>query len=151
MKTKAFIILLSLFLWSCEPMDNEPNLLNFEPSVIAKDNLYGAGAEGIEEQKIIITDERTWKSLMAQMNSVNNVSDNFSETNIDFSQYVVIAVFDKVLTTGGHNLDLHVNIYPESILVKVNTVGTGEIATTVMTQPFHIVKIPVSNLPIIFE
>ena len=41
-----------------------------------------------------------WNNLMTQMNSVNNVTDSFSETNIDFNQFEIIAVFDSVHDNG---------------------------------------------------
>ncbi|WP_053992279.1 protease complex subunit PrcB family protein [Mangrovimonas sp. TPBH4] len=151
MRTNALIILLSIFILNCEPTDSQVNMIDIEPDLIAKDQLYGAGAEGIVEQKTIITNERAWKILLAQMNSVNNVSDNFSETDIDFSQYLVIAVFSEVLTNGGYSLEFNMTTTPENILFRVHTIGADDIATTVMTQPFLIVKIPISNLPIVFQ
>ncbi len=57
-----------------------------ETTLIAKENLHGNGAEGISEQNLIISDQTTWNDLITQMNSVNNVSDNFTETDIDFSE-----------------------------------------------------------------
>lgn len=151
MRTHALIILVSIILLGCEPIDNQPDMIEIEPTLIAKDNLYGAGAEGLVEQKMIITEERAWKILLAQINSVNNVSDNFSETDIDFSQYQVIAIFSEVLPNGGSSLDFNLTANVENIIFRINTLGSDGIATTVMTQPFLIVKIPISNLPIVFQ
>jgi len=85
------------------------------------------------------------------MNSVNNVSDNFQEINIDFSQYQIIAVFDKIYSNGGHSIDIiNVKENGKSITVVVNNLLTGD-ATSVIAQPFHIVKIPKTEKQIIFE
>ena len=50
-------------------------MVNIEPILIAKDNLYGNGGEGISEQNLVISDQNTWIELISQMNSVNNVSE----------------------------------------------------------------------------
>jgi len=70
-------------------------MINIEPTLIAKDNLFGNGDEGIIEQKLIISDQITWNNLMTQINSVNNVTDSFTETDIDFSEYKIIAVLNE--------------------------------------------------------
>jgi len=151
MKKNVLIILLSIFFLSCNTDDNNSEMTNVESTLIAKDNLFGNGDEGIVEQNMVITDQSTWNDLITQMNSVNNVSDNFSETDIDFSEYKVIAVFDEIKGNGGHSLELSINSNSENIIVSITDLGPEGNAITVMTQPFHIVKIPTSDLPVIFE
>ena len=123
----------------------------FASTLIAKDNLFGNGDKGIIEQNLEITDQNTWDNLISQMNSVNSVSDNFSEIDIDFSQYKVIAIFDEIRGNGGHSLELNIMSNSENIIVNITDVVPEGNATTVITQPFNIVKILNSDLPIIFE
>lgn len=85
------------------------------------------------------------------MNSVNNVSEIFSETDINFSEYTIIAVFDEIKGNGGHGMELNIISNSENIIAIVTDLVPEEFATTVMTQPFYIAKIQNSNLPIIFE
>ena len=85
------------------------------------------------------------------MNSVNNVSENFSEIDIDFSEYKVIAVFDDIKPNGGYSLDVNIVSNSENIIVNTILSQPEGNATTVITQPFIIVKISNSELPIIFE
>ena len=151
MKKNVLIILLSIFVLSCNSDDNNSEMMNIESTLISKDNLYGNGEEGIIEQNLIITDQNTWNSLITQMNSTNNVSDNFSEIDIDFSEYKIIAVFDEIKGNGGHNLDLNIMSNSENIIVSVTDLVPEGDETTVITQPYHIVKISSSDLPIIFE
>jgi len=80
MKKNILIILLSIFVLGCSSDDDNPEMTNIESTLIAKDNLYGNGMEGITQQNLIISDQTAWNDLIAQMNSVNNVSDNFTET-----------------------------------------------------------------------
>ena len=122
-----------------------------ESTLIAQDNLYGNGEEGIGQQNVVISDEESWKTLLSQMNSVNNVSDNFTETAIDFSKYKVIAVFDELRGNGGTSLDLDIVSNSENIVVSVKSIAPEGMSLTVMEQPFVIVKILDSGLPILFK
>ena len=151
MKKNVLIILLSIFVLSCNSDDDNPGMVNVESTLIAKNSLFGNGDEGIIKQNLEITDQNTWDNLISQMNSVNNVSDNFSEIDIDFSQYKVIAIFDEIRGSGGYSLELNIKSNSENIIVNVTDVVPEGSALAVITQPFHIVKILNSDLPIIFE
>lgn len=151
MMNKIFITLVLLFALNCKSTQNKERMGEEDIALIGKGNLYGSGEEGIKAQNSIITDESDWQDLMAKMNSLNKVSDGFSESKIDFSKYTIIAAFDEVKTTGGHSLEL--NITPNSENIKVNVISKSPdgMATDVMTQPYYIVKITKSDLPIIFS
>jgi hypothetical protein len=153
MKAKKLILFFVAFvvLTSCNDEDSNSETVKVKSTLIAKGDLLGNGGEGIAEQNIVITDQNAWDDLIDQMNSVNNVSDDFSETDIDFSQYQVITVFDEIRSSGGYKLDLKITADTENIVVRVNHSSPEGVVITILTQPFHIVKIPVSELPIIFE
>jgi hypothetical protein len=81
------------------------------------------------------------------MNSVNNVSNTFSETSIDFDDYSIIAVFLEVKSNGwGVTIN---NITENENNISVST-QEDESITPVQSQPFHIVKIPKTNKDITF-
>jgi hypothetical protein len=131
--------------------------LHFQSSIsitsvlIAEGELYGNGREGITKQNRVISTKTEWDNLKAKMNSVNKVTDHFTESEIDFTNYQVIAVFDEIKGNGGWSIDIsNVTEYANSIIVDITNLKTGNL-TTVITQPFHIVKIPVSKLEIIFN
>lgn len=151
MKKSIVIILLAAVIISCNSNDKNSEFTNVEFTLIAQDNLYGNGAEGIVEQNLIISNQTAWNDLIAQMNTVNNVSDNFTETDLNFSEHTIIAVFDEVKGNGGYSLELHIRSNSENIIVKVTDLVPEGNATTVMTQPFYIAKIQNSDLPILFE
>ena len=151
MKKNALIILLAIFALSCNSEEYNLEIVDIESVLITKDNLFGNGGEGIIEQNLEITSQSMWNNLISQMNSVNNVSDNFSEIDIDFSQYKVIAIFDKIKNNGGHSLELNLTGNSENIIVNINYISPKGNVLSVITQPYHIVKISNSNLPIIFE
>ena len=151
MKTHALIVLLFTLFISCDSGDNNSELTIIESTLIAKDRLFGNGEEGITPQNIVIANQSNWNDLITQMNSVNNVSDNFSEIDISFSEYNVIAVFDELKGNDGHSIELSIISNSENIIVSVTNLPSEGNAATVITQPYHIVKIPTSILPIIFE
>lgn len=147
---KKIVLLLTLIIVGCSSDDNQ-NYKNVNFSLIGQSQLYGNGVENIEKSNFVIEDTTSWNDLINKMNSVNIVSANFKEINIDFSQYQVIAVFDKIYGNSGHSIDILKIIENETgIIIVVNNLMTGD-DTQVMTQPFHIVKIPKTERQINFE
>ena len=119
--------------------------------IIAKGELYGAGAEGIGKENLIITSQEEWQQCMDKMNAVNKVSDGFSTTDIDFSTHRILAVFDELKSTGGHTIDIDLSETDENIIAKITSHSPEGMATSVMTQPFCIVKIANTSLPVVFK
>ncbi|ESU27121.1 hypothetical protein FLJC2902T_22290 [Flavobacterium limnosediminis JC2902] len=143
--------------------DNDDNELSPEPftpvaitpTLIGKNNLNGS--EGISQQTTVITNETDWNTFKNEIDSyyqpfgINYTEDYFSETTIDFTSYTVIVIFDQVYGNGGHTIDItDITEYEETIIVTVENLQTGN-ATSIMTQPYHIVKIPLAAKPIVFE
>lgn len=152
MKTILFSLLL-LFTLSCTTTNDNDD---FEPQtiipvLIGKDNLYGNGAEGIRQQKVVVSNQTTWIQLMNSMNARNNVTNNFTTTTIDFDKYQIIAVFDNIKTTGGFSIDItNVVENQNNIVVTIKNLLTGG-DSAIMTQPFHIIIIPKTTKPVVFQ
>ena len=152
MKTIIFSLVL-LFTLSCttndDNDDSEPQTIT--PVLIAKDNLYGNGAERISQQNVVVSNQTAWTQLMNSMNANNNQTNNFTTTTIDFNKFQIIAVFDNIKTAGGYSVDITTVVENQNdIVVTIKHLSNGGI-TTVMTQPFHIVKIPRTTKPVIFQ
>jgi hypothetical protein len=111
---------------------------------ISKGTLFGNGIEGILEEKFTIKNEKQWQVFLNKINSVNNVSLSFTETNINFSNYIIICVFDAIRNTGGYAIEIE-RIFVEkknlNIVYNKKEPGPMEMVTTIITQPYHIVKI----------
>lgn len=151
MKKNVILLLLSMLVFCCNTVDYKTKIIDDESTLISKGNLYGNGSEGISKTNMLINDQASWSNLLAKMNTVNNASEGFSETNIDFSLYQVIAVFDKIRPSEGYSIGLNIVNNSENIIVNISYISSEENAADVMVQPFHIIKIPIFNLPIIFE
>ena len=113
-------------------------------STISKGTLFGNGIEGILEEKFTIKNEKQWQVFLNKINSVNNVSSSFSEININFSNHNIICVFDTIRNTGGYAIEIE-RIFIEkknlNIVYNKKEPGPMEMVTTIITQPYHIVKI----------
>lgn len=154
MRTILLIFSLIIFL-GCNKNDDsiDDSSVNFEsteitPIEIGKDALYGVGEEGIPQSNLVITNGNDWQTLMNQMNTVNEVTEGFSETDIDFDTYMVLAVFLEVKNTGWK---VEMNSVMENETEVDVAIQELEFENAVMCQPFHIVKIPVTDKEIVFE
>jgi hypothetical protein len=151
-KTQKFLFLLSLALvWTNCKSDDGSSQDPVDFIIIAKNNLHGNGSEGLVSQNIIVRNTDEWNALIEQMESVNEQSDQFSETDIDFNQSLLVAVFDELRPTGGYSLDLKLKQSDSKIVVEIHKNKPEGMAITVITQPYIIVKIDKTDLPISFQ
>lgn len=154
MKKHLLLLLCSilLILTSCRDNNDEniesKNQINFQ--LIGKGNLMGSSYA--PPQNTAITNSTQWNNFLNQIDSSNNhPSSTFTETNIDFNQFMVILVVDSVYPNGGHSVDiLTIDENSQNIEVDVEKLLQGDV-TTVITQPYHIVKIPKILKPVIFN
>lgn len=106
----------------------------------------GMGEEGISESNLIISNNSDWQSLLTQIDSVNSFSSGFSEVDIDFDQFTVLAVFLDVKPSIWFVEVVSVVESSNTIAISIDEIETGLDA---ISQPFHIIKIPVSEKSII--
>jgi hypothetical protein len=136
MKT-VITIIFSLLLVGC-PKNEEGGFTS-----LSKGSLFGNGAEGFKKGNIVISSKEEWKFFLSKMDTSNNVSKTF-ENAIDFSKEMIIIFVDKVRKSGGFSVEI-IEAVTESntFLIKVKTKGPKpmDMVTSVMTQPYHIVKI----------
>ncbi len=150
MKKTLLILSLFLFIYSCinECDESEFQSTNIDFVEIGIGSLSGSGQEDIDQSNLVITNQTDWQELIAVIDAIVNVSGNFSETDIDFDNFMLIAVF---LELKGNGYDVEItNVIENENNITITTQET-EFLTLVMTQPYHIVKIPVSDKTIIFE
>ena len=151
MKKYLLLFLCSIFFIISSCSDNEENTESKTPVTvhqIGKGDLVGTY---VPQQNMVITTTAQWSALLSNLDAFNNISGGFTETNIDFNQYMIIAVFDDVYSNGGHSIDIMtVDENLQNIVVDVEKLLTGNV-TTVVTQPYHIVKVQKSTKPLLFQ
>jgi hypothetical protein len=158
MKAKHIItgvLFITIGLISCKKdhVDANPRVSNqVIMHTIGQDNLYGGSSEGFIEENHVINDSIAWNNLKTQMDAANDVTYKFNEQVIDFSQWTVIVSFDKVEMTGGHSINYSSIVENQAnIVATIEQVHPEGPATTVITQPYIVVKIDKTNKPILFN
>lgn len=112
--------------------------------------LTGNGEEPVGFEKgYAIRNQEDWDALRVKMNAVNHAQ---GDVSIDFERSIVVAFFDKIRPNGGYTLEI-VEIIESDIVIKVmyKSIAPSGMATDIMTQPFHIVKIPKAEKLIVFS
>ncbi|MGI9650661.1 hypothetical protein [Chryseobacterium sp. RLHN22] len=152
MKKHLLLLLCSVFLiiTSCNDHDD-----NTESKNLFTSQLIGKGiitANYVVQQNTVMTSSAQWNQFLNQIDTpTHQTSANFTEINIDFNQFMVIVVIDEVYPNGGHSIDIMtVDEHPQYINVDIEKLLQGN-ATSVVTQPYHIVKIPKTIKPILFN
>ncbi|KIO50600.1 protease complex subunit PrcB family protein [Flavobacterium hibernum] len=148
---KQIITLFSfLFLLTSCSNDNNSNQSDVSFSTVVQKDLSPSDQKPIAETKVVITDAQAWNAFITKISVVNEESKYFIDTNIDFTKFQIIAVIDQKYLNGGHTIDItKIAENKNKIYVKVEKLHTGNIAT-VLTQPYHIVKIAKSSKEVIF-
>lgn len=145
---KTTTLILSFFLIvSCNKDINKDNEFQSSPITYTeiRKSYSGYEEEIIPQSNLVITNQTDWQNLMTKMDT-----SGFSETNIDFENYLVIAVFWPFETTCGNRFGI-VNIIENENSISVSTEIYNYGSNDVPCQPFHIVKIPKSDKTIVFE
>lgn len=134
-------------LLSCNNSDDSFSPQNITPILIGKNSISNPSTP---LQNSLITNQAQWDILLSTMNSVNNVSNNFTESSIDFNNFDIVAVFRNPISNSSSTVDITSIVETENQrVVTVQNLIDGVSAD--VAQPFHIVKIPKSTKPIVFQ
>lgn len=149
MKQIFFIFTILFALASCNN-DDLPNS-NVQYSLVAKGDSYPNDEKSVAQTHLVIKDNKSWNKLMTEMNASNNLTKDFTETNIDFSKYQIIAVIDKTQHSGGHSIDImKISENRSTVIVKVEKLKKGDL-TSRLSRPYDIVKIAKTTKKVVFE
>lgn len=119
---------------------------------LAGGSLYGNGNEGFDKGHQLIKNRVDLKAFIKKMNQSNDVIKPKSIDLIDFDDSMLLAIFDKVRTTGGYSLVFdEVKQEKGRYIVKTNMEKPGEMASSVMTQPYLILKLPKTDKEVTVE
>ena len=70
---------------------------------------------------------------------------------VDFSSYQLLCVFDQVYNNSGHEITINSVVENENNIIVTIQLDYTTAITAITEQPFHIVKIPISAKPVMFE
>lgn len=147
---KTIILSLVLFLTlSCSTNERENS---FAPQTITP-VLIGKGWLNYNtiytKQNIVITNNNDWQTLLSNFNLINNnITATFTTTNVDFNDYQIIVAIDA----KNSSTSIDVTNIVENANNIVSTIQNLQIGITQdVANPFHIVKIPKSTKPVLFQ
>lgn len=109
-------------------------------STVAQGTHSGAGAE--ELQVLKIESQAEWEALWSQHTVIVLPAPPLPV--VDFSEEMVIAAFDQRRPTSGYEIEITSIRAKRSLTVRVERSLPGKRCGSypVMTQPFHIVRLP---------
>lgn len=142
-------ILVQLFLlMGCKTGQNGiSEIIQF--TVIEQNSLYGNGEEGLASKEFIISNTKDWHQLLEKMG--RNNGSKLSDEPINFSKYDIIAVFDQIRPSSGFSLAVDVCQLEGYIVIETISIVPQGPAASVITQPYVILKIEKTNVPIKFN
>lgn len=146
---KIILLALGLFMLIGCNCDDEAPVEGAFPREISFTNIAkgaGNGSGDIKKSNLVIKNQKEWKDLMAEMKSAMNIQ--FEEKDIDFSQFYVVAVILEVKGNGWTIEVTEIKEYKENVIV---TMKNTPMMNSVITQPYHIVKIPKIDKEFIFK
>ncbi|MDF1538318.1 MAG: protease complex subunit PrcB family protein [Candidatus Thorarchaeota archaeon] len=112
----------------------------------------GTRADQIEEERnVVVTDNETWTDLWIEMHHVNGLPPPTPYVN--FTSEWLIAVFLGIRPSGGYSVNItRIGRSLFSYKVYYEELAWQELAISIETYPFHIVKISSSppDLPVQF-
>lgn len=153
MKKLSLIVVPALILMACgkPPFEVQREIVPF--TEMAAGDLYGDGEEGIEAQNTAIYTAEAWATLLEKMNSVNAVDENFTVTDVDFATEMIFVFFDEIRGTDGFQIRATemIEFEDDVVITVVKTEPTEELLSTVMTQPFYIIKAAKTEKSIVFN
>jgi len=101
-----------------------------------------------KEAQLVIREEKEWKELWSKVGFTRIAP------LVDFSQYMVVAVFMGEKPTGGYQIEI-INIEEKMdhllVYYKEVTPPKGAIVTQAFTQPYHLKVIPKSPREVKFQ
>ncbi|SFC50216.1 protease complex subunit PrcB family protein [Flavobacterium phragmitis] len=146
---QIFLFFSILFAFTSCDNDDLP-ITNVQYSSIAKGDSF-PNDQSIAPRYLVIKNSKSWNNLMTEMSTPNNLVKEFSETNIDFNKYQIIAVIDRTNGNGGHSIDImKISQNRKTVIVKVEKLKKGDL-TARLSRPYDIVKIEKTNKKVVFE
>lgn len=149
---KIVLLIITIFLITACSSDSESVFVpqNIEPILVGKGSILSPFDSNNNSQYLIIENQNDWDSFVQTLEAAGNISQILVETDIDFSNFTVIALIDKRKPTYGNTIDiLNITENENDITVSVGWLIEGDALTP--SQALHIVRIEKINKPIIFQ
>lgn len=150
MKKIFLLLVIALFLNACI-VDDSVDPVGIDVITIARGALGTNAEEPILKGPYLVNSSGEWTEIRAKMSKFGTV--NYSETDIDFEVFQVVAFIDTIQTPANLYYGLH--IFGATEFNGRRFIGaqrdTLDTRFNTFEQPFHIVKLPKTALPYDFS
>lgn len=151
MRKIIFSGLLLVALVSCQNDDSEPTNepVNVEFTTVEKGDYLNPYT--VPSGNFVVNTQEELDALNSTYIEHSQVA--FPSASVDFSTKTLIMAIDEHHANSGYYLDIvSITKYSDHIVVDVNkTVNTEEEILTMESQPYHLVTIPKTTLPVTFQ
>jgi len=141
-------VFLTLFaMEACAVQNSQSNPMTIPMVTIQKGNFSGIH----QPLQVTVSDEKEWEALWKKHTSIQSPPPPLPA--VDFSTEMVVGLFAGDKTTGGYDVEISkVELKDLDLLIFYveKNPAPGGMAIQAVTQPFHIVKVPKHDGPIIF-
>ena len=123
------------------------------PSLVAKGSYIGiptpnGTSSSIPQQNVVISSQTDWSNFLALVNTFA-INNDFATTTVDFNNFMIIASIDKVRGTGVETKINSVTENQNNIVVIYQVIYPSALNLT--SQTYHVVQVPKSIKPVIFQ
>ena len=149
MKKMVLMTILSMVLMNCSDDDNggfTPQNIDFE--AIRQGVIIPTIT--VEEQNTVIINQADWNQLVELFSEdYSTGAEEFPE--VDFNTFQVIVSVDVERGHTGYWLEITEITENENNITVTIVTGEHDAGYTTICRPYHIVKIPKSDKPVVFE
>ena len=135
-----------------EELTFEGELVSSVPDLIIDTVAEGSCSGCKEEEYQVIRSQTEWEELWDKI--VADITPKPELPEIDFSEHMLIAAFMGQQPTGGYSIEIAAAFYyidDIMVTVKKHYPPSGSGVITVLTQPYHVVKIEKSDRKVVFQ
>lgn len=153
MKKIFLISILSMTLINCSSDDNNDSFIpqNIDFTTIGQGLISSyitiEQLNTIEQENTVITNPTDWNQLLELLDGIVEIS----ETNIDFNTFQIVVSIDEERGHTGHWLEISEIMENENNITVTIVTGEYDSGFESICRPYHIVKIPKSDKPVVFE
>jgi len=130
-----------------DPQNVEFTLIVKDEGSVSRQNQESIFLNG--RQNIVFYSVSEWELFLEEFSDYE--LDSFTEINIDFETNQIIVAIDEIKFSGGWSVEITtITEFENEIMANVVYSYIGN-DTQVMSQPYHIVKIPKLDKPVVFD
>ncbi len=140
---RFFFFLGCLFFLGCKTTQNADQSAATSQTIPFEVVRQGNSSGIVEAQQLVISDASEWENLWQQIHA--NMEPTPALPTMNFNETQLIACFMGEQNTGGYEVSIKTITQAKQVLLaEVLYTGPGKncFTTTVLTQPFVIVKLP---------